>query len=875
MIDLCLHCKEICKKNQNLICCDLCNCWCHLKCSFLTLKQFRKLSNSNDLYFCNYCINDALPFSNIDCKTFNEQFGNNNSAQHEVLKFNNTLLQEQNEDYFTHNQLQKFFVDVTNQFSLFHFNTRSLGKNKASIEELLNTIEHAPDILAISETKITQNSTYNLSIPGYFMLHKDSGSRSGGVAIYLNRNLKYVERVDLSIDVPNCENLWLEILLNNMTRLVIGVIYRHPDKNFSIFKTKLIANLNNLNNCKTQYIICGDINIDLLKATKQSSIADYKECLDAAGTQSVISSATRYCGNDNPSLLDHIYTNISSNKTKSGICLHDTSDHLPVFMCIKKNLKTANFSSKLTRKMKNFNTDYFLCDLQIALNETHIHTDNANDSMNSFISTFQMTLDKHAPLTEMSRTEKKLSNKPWITKGIYKSIKTKNKLFKMWINTKKNSVKSQYKTYCNKLNHLKRSLKHDYFQKQFEENKYNSRKTWAIINELIDGKSNKNCKKIPPTILLNEKTYQTDSSSFINLLNNYFTNVGTSMASAIPTSNVSFKNFLSNRVSSSFVFQEISETEVYDVIKNLKTNKASGIFEISNKFIKMAALIICPIFTKLLNKCFENETFPDVFKISQIIPIPKVNVPQHLQDFRPISLLPTFAKIFEKIIHNKMMSFIDKFKIIDTAQHGFQERDSTNLALATIYEKLLSNLNDNKFTCSVFLDLSKAFDTVNHDILIKKIQHYGFRGKFLNVLKSYLSNRIQCTKINNRSSDFTTVKCGVPQGSILGPLLFLLYINDLPNATNMKTTLFADDSNFLMAEKCLMSLQNKVNKEICGIDLWMKSNKLSINYSKTVYMLFSNKKKAIQQLKVTINGHCIERKSNFKYLGVTLDECLS
>ena len=208
-------------------------------------------------------------------------------------------------------------------------------------------------------------------------------------------------------------------MLNNTTRLVIGVIYRHPDKNFSIFKTKLIANLNNLNNCKTQYIICGDINIDLLKATKQSSIADYKECLDAAGTQSVISSATRYCGNDNPSLLDHIYTNISSNKIKSGICLHDTSDHLPVFMCIKKNLKTANFSSKLTRKMKNFNPDDFLSDLQIALNETHIHTDNANDSMNSFISTFQMTLDKHAPLTEMSRTEKKLSNKPWITKGIY------------------------------------------------------------------------------------------------------------------------------------------------------------------------------------------------------------------------------------------------------------------------------------------------------------------------------------------------------------------------------------------------------------------------------------------------------------------------
>ena len=153
----------------------------------------------------------------------------------------------------------------------------------------------------------------------------------------------------------------------------------------------------------------------------------------------------------------------------------------------------------------------------------------------------------------------------------------------------------------------------------------------------------------------------------------------------------------------------------------------------------MAALIICPIFTNLLNKCFEEETFPAVFKMLQIISISKVSLPQHLQYFRPISLLSTFIKSFEKIIHNKMVSFIDKFKIINTAQHGFQEKDSTNLFLATIYDELLSNFNENKFPCSVFLDVSKVFDTVNLDVYInKKIQHYSFRGKFLNILKPYL-----------------------------------------------------------------------------------------------------------------------------------------
>ena len=188
-----------------------------------------------------------------------------------------------------------------------------------------------------------------------------------------------------------------------------------------------------------------------------------------------------------------------------------------------------------------------------------------------------------------------------------------------------------------------------------------------------------------------------------------------------------------------------------------------------------------------------------------------------------------------------MLNFLTKQKIINTCQYGFLNNHSIELALTSTHDQLLKNLNNNKYTCSIFLDLSKAFDTVNHEILLGKRYRYGFRGKIWNLLQSYLSNRSQCTKTGKISSKFQTMKCGVPQESCLSPLMFLIYVNDLPNAMQCQTTLFADDTTLHLSNKNLNDLQHKMNKELNKIDFWMKGNKLSINYSKTFYMIISNK----------------------------------
>ena len=228
-------------------------------------------------------------------------------------------------------------------------------------------------------------------------------------------------------------------------------------------------------------------------------------------------------------------------------------------------------------------------------------------------------------------------------------------------------------------------------------------------------------------------------------------------------------------------------------------------------------------------------------------------------------------KLFEKLLESKMTNFINKNNILSPSQYGFRSNSSTELAITTFYDQLLTNLNNNKLTCSIFLDLRKAFDSVNHEILLKKLAHYGFCGPIHNFLRTYLSGRKICSKIGNQVSKFNLIEYGVPQGSILGPLLFLLFVNDLPNATKFRTTLFADDTNLHISHYNLKTLQIKVSEEIDKINNWINLNRLSINYKKSCYMIVGKINAKTSDFKITINLNLIELTNHVKYLGVYLD----
>ena len=279
---------------------------------------------------------------------------------------------------------------------------------------------------------------------------------------------------------------------------------------------------------------------------------------------------------------------------------------------------------------------------------------------------------------------------------------------------------------------------------------------------------------------------------------------------------------------------------------------------------------------KLFNQCMEEGIFPDMLKTACIIPLYKGEEKSEPTNYRPISLLPIFGKLFEKIIETRLVKFFDKKKIITPHQFGFRKYFSTELAITEIQNMLLKNLDENKVTCTIFLDLAKAFDTVDHSILLLKMEKYGIRGQALSLLKSYLQNRQHSVKLNNVKSSFLTLNIGVPQGSVLGPLMFLLYINDLPNFTNFNVKLFADDTFLSLDSKNYKNLQKNVNEELKVVHTWLTNNKLSLNISKTKYMVVSNKKEPPNnQFYLKFDNVFLEKCTSYKYLGVLLDDKLS
>ena len=329
-----------------------------------------------------------------------------------------------------------------------------------------------------------------------------------------------------------------------------------------------------------------------------------------------------------------------------------------------------------------------------------------------------------------------------------------------------------------------------------------------------------------------------------------------------------------NKVQETIFISPITEQEVALYIKLLNPQKSTRSDSSPTKFIKISSKVITPVITKIINKCIESAVFPVNLKIGEIIPIFKKGDKLQVTNHRPITLLSPFSKIYERHIHNQITNFINKHKILHPFQYGFRKNSSTEQAITQITEEIANNMQDKYHTCSIFLDLAKAFDTIDHKILLAKLHLYGIRGHAGQLLSSYLSQRTQRTKINNVHSNYCNVTCGIPQGSILGPLVFDLFINDIPQASNFSVRLFADDACLTLRDKDPKVLEIKANQELQKIDDWVKINRLTINYSKSYCILF-NRQNITRKIKIKMSGKTIEQVKTIKYLGVHIDQGLN
>ena len=462
-----------------------------------------------------------------------------------------------------------------------------------------------------------------------------------------------------------------------------------------------------------------------------------------------------------------------------------------------------------------------------------------------------------------------------MTPALLQSSKTLDKLYQKQLNqTKNHPSHGKYINYRNVYNKLKRNSKSHYYSKLFEDYKGDVRKTWRTLNS-ITGRSNYKST-------LNNKfrinTQITDNTVDIaNGFCKYFSEIGEVFASKIPKARQSFDTYLRTKQNSRSIFFSPTDThEILKIMSSLKSKKSTGHDNISANFIKQVQTNISLPLSILINKSLEHGYVPKMFKTAKVTPIYKAKDALEFTNYRPISLLPTISKILEKVVHKRLYNFLNSQGLLYPSQYGFRPKHSTIQAIAEFTSHISHSNEKHENSLSVLLDLSKAFDTIDHNILLHKLNHYGVRGVALDWFRSYLSERNQFVKFQNTESELLKVPCGVPQGSVLGPLLFIIYTNDLPNSLNFsKCILFADDTTIFYSSHHLDTLYTNISHDLSSLSEWFKANKLSLNISKTNYILIKNNNDILLNHTLTIGDEIIKQVNKAKFLGIMIDEKLN
>ena len=801
------------------------------------------------------------------------------------LNLNNELTLDNpnlcNSRYYSESQFNALDSNLSLNFSIFHLNVRSLSSNNDSLTLFLNSLNIKFHVIALTETWLS-SETCDLSflLPEYqhFKLYRKT-QKGGGVSLFVHNSLKCKVLSSLSSVNEFIECLFIEIApcTPRGKAIVTGVIYRPPNTNVSSFVTDHLNPI--LSHPSLQSNTCyitGDFNINLLNHSTHTATSDFIDTMFASSYLPMINRPTRIALNSS-TLIDNIYTNSAHTQiSTSGIFTADISDHLPIFHISKQKSTCKHYLPEPISTHPNINTRTLNNLSRSLLTQNWTEITQSNDPQSAFTQFFQIINTKfNEQIPQRNSQYHKKTHKPWITPALLTSIKRKNKLYSIHLHRKTTYTLKRYKMYKNKLSNLLRSAEKSYYSQKLLQNQNQLKSSWRIIKEIIG--HNPITKK--QTEFEINGTLTTDKQTIADEFNKYFINIGPNLISKLPQNLPNPVDFMNTtRTFPSLFLSPTTIDEVQSIMHTLKPT-SPGHDNITLRTLKHIFPIIAQPLTHIINLSLQNGIFPNEMKIAKITPIYKSKDPSKFTNYRPISILPIFSKFFEKIMYTRLEHHLKQHKILSPYQFGFRKNHSTSMAVIQFTEKVYDIIENRKFAIATFLDLSKAFDLVNHSFLLQKLTHYGIRGIANDWINSYLENRKQFVHYNNTQSSMLNITCGVPQGSILGPLLFILYINDMNEQTQDSTlhyTLYADDTNLLISGDNITDTTQRLNTHLSTLHQWFTSNHLFINISKTNYIIFTKKSSvARHNFEINLNNHTINRVHQAKFLGVIIDSNLN
>lgn len=743
-----------------------------------------------------------------------------------------------------------------------HLNVRSLV-NKIDFLRIWADVTDA-DVLVFTETWLKASVINDMiKIDEYNIFRCDRTKKGGGVAIYIKSNLNC--SCIQSISKPNGFDLIaLRLTVSVGSDIIVAGCYRPPSSSSSEICTLLAESFSEWN--KHELIILGDFNWDWLSPSSDP----FKEICDSLCLVQLITSVTRVNQKDlgKSTLLDLILTNASHKFTAVGVFCNDISDHCAV-ACVR-NCKTSKMPPRFIYKriFKHFNEQAFMHDLYNIDLGVISYMPDINLAWDYFKKVFLTICDKHAPLKRLRISGK---DNPWFNDTLSTLIRQRNAA---WAKAKKSNDLldwSSYRALRNSCTNSIKCAKRDYYLSMVNENLNNPTKFWKLVKS-TSGTSLS--IKIPDHLIVNQNIVR-GRANIAESFNNFFT-AGSSYESdlGVSTELVVSDKHCPRQV---FNFSPITTSQVYNALVKLDVKKSAGVDKIEPYFLKIAAGILAEPIASIFNLSLISNIIPRAWKSATVIPLFKSGDPSDPNNYRPISRLPVLAKLFESLLNDQLKQFLTDNNVLNDYQSGFRAGHSTLTAALLVTNDLINSLDCKKSCAALFVDLSKAFDSVDHNLLLQKLRSIGISEAAMKWFDNYLSERTQCVNIENYNSPFLQVKKGVPQGSILSPILFSIFINDLDSGVDSANVhLYADDSIIYTAaasiNQALMNLQKAFNT----IQYTLDKLKLVLNSKKTKYMIFNRTHRKDTDITIsTLCGSEIERVGSYKYLGIWLDEKLA